>query len=187
MTETQEVAQGMLAAYLAYLARASAPTTVKTATAYVRTDAILCHESQTVRDAISEELHKLAVTAQAPEVAALTPTDQTDADLNQAARNAGFRVVPHGDFWIAKDPNGQAISAPLTVNHDAWAQVRRVHAGLTHTEQTAHDAYWTAHAKALELISGGGTFAALIGQAFTRADKTGAARLIAAFPELLAD
>lgn len=49
-------------------------------------------------------------------------------------------------------------------------------------------AYWTAHGKALDLERGArGTFAALIGEAFTRADKKNAARLISAFPDLFAD
>jgi hypothetical protein len=59
---------------------------------------------------------------------------------------------------------------------------------MAHTEQTARDSYWTAHEKALRLQNGSrGSFAALIGDAFIRADSRNAARLIEAFPELLAD
>lgn len=65
--------------------------------------------------------------------------------------------------------------------------------GMTHahpegTDQTSRDVYWIAHAKALALQTGSrGSFAAIIGDAFIRADSRNAARLIGAFPELLAD
>lgn len=131
MTETQEVAQGMLAAYLAHIGRVNGPVcTAASAAQFVNTDAILCDESQTVRDAISEELYKLA---------------------RATFRNAETHAHPEG------------------------------------TDQTSRDVYWIAHAKALALQTGSrGSFAAIIGDAFIRADSRNAARLIAAFPELLA-
>jgi hypothetical protein len=58
---------------------------------------------------------------------------------------------------------------------------------ITACEQTAQESYWIAHGKALDLQRGShGSFAALIGDAFIRADSRNAARLISAFPDLLA-
>lgn len=69
----------------------------------------------------------------------------------------------------------------------AAQQSGATHAHPEGTDQTSRDVYWIAHAKALALQTGSrGSFAAIIGDAFIRADSRNAARLIAAFPELLA-
>jgi hypothetical protein len=147
MTESQEVALGMLADYRAWLASGAMRNTMANAVSFVMADRILKDESLSVRSAVSNALYDA-------ECASVTTTAEASA--------------------AASDLQASGLTVCLADR-------------VTAKQQTEQDAYWVAHAKALKLQTGSrGSFAALIGDAFIRADSRNAARLIAAFPELLA-
>jgi hypothetical protein len=126
-----------------------------------------------------------------------TQTSAALSDLHARMALAGCPQRPIDDYscvsvvggWQTRNNSTMELFGPVyNSSSDLYAWQRE---NLPKREpQTADDieraaiAYWVAHGKALALQCGSrGSFAALIGDAFIRADKRNAARLISDFPD----
>ena len=89
MTETQEVAQGMLAAYRAWLAEGANVNTRAWALGFVTRDAILKDDSYAIRYGVAEELYRAA-----KQVQPQTGSEQTRAALSDLQAHMAVAGVP---------------------------------------------------------------------------------------------